>query len=85
MELVLTEQDLEPLLERKVLEDYIKPEGILNSNYKKLVKESLNSPTSASLFSIKQRLKSNQYKFTSSIETVLKVSTFATIIVAIFY
>lgn len=84
MELVLTEQDLEPLPEPKELVQHVKPEGILNSNYKKLVTKNLSQITSQSLFGIKQRLKSSQYRFTSGAETILKVSVFATIIIAIF-
>ncbi|AUP78451.1 hypothetical protein [Flavivirga eckloniae] len=83
MELLSTDQDLEPLPESKVFE-YIKPEGILNSNYKKLVTKNLNQITSQTLFGIKQRLKNSQHKFTSGAETLLKVSVFATILITIF-
>ncbi|MFI1745550.1 hypothetical protein [Thalassobellus sediminis] len=84
MELVLTSTDLETLPEPIGFSQHTKPEGILNSNYKSIVKENLNNPTSQSIFGIRQRLKSSQYRFTSSTETVLKVSTFVTIIFAIF-
>ena len=84
MELLVTEQDLEPLPESNEVFQHVKPEGILNSNYKKLVRKNLNNMTSQSLFGIKQRLKSRQYGFTSGAETLLKVSAFTTIIIAIF-
>ena len=83
MELLLTEQDLEPLPEPKEFVQHVKPEGILNSNYKKLTKN-LSHMTSQSLFGIRQRLKSSQYRFTSGAETILKVSVFTTIIITIF-
>ncbi|ULC60431.1 hypothetical protein MBM09_05445 [Flaviramulus sp. BrNp1-15] len=84
MELVLTTQDLQPLPEPIVLEKYIKPEGILNSNYKVIAKENLKNTTSKSIFAIKQRIKSRQYQITSGIETALKVSVFALIFLIIF-
>lgn len=83
MELVLTIEDLEPLPKQQ--EDLIvKPLGFLNSEYKNVVNESLNNTSSKSIFGIKQHIKSKQYQFTSSIETVLKVSTFTAIILIIF-
>lgn len=84
MELLLTEQDLEPLPEFNEFVQHVKPEGILNSNYKKLIRKNLNNRASQSLFGIKQRLKSRQYRFTSGAETLLKVSAFTTIIITIF-
>lgn len=82
MELVFTVEDLEP--EPKVFEKQVKPEGLLNSNYKKLAKKNLNNTSSQSLFGMRQRLKRCQYQFTSSIETILKVAAFAVIFIAIY-
>lgn len=83
MQLVLTTEDLEPLPKQQ--EDFItKPSGFLNSEYKSVVNESLNNASSKSIFGIKQRIKSRQYQFTSSIETLLKVSTVTAIILIIF-
>ncbi|NMH88496.1 hypothetical protein [Flavivirga algicola] len=84
MELLLTDQDLEPLPESNSFLEHTKPQGILNSNYKKLVKRNLNNITSQSLFGVKQRLKNSRYRFASGAETILKVSAFTTIIIAIF-
>ncbi|TGV03168.1 hypothetical protein [Flavivirga rizhaonensis] len=84
MELLLTEQDLEPLPEPKEFVQHAKPEGILNSNYKKLVKKNLSNITSQSLFGVKQRLKSSRYRFTSGAETILVVSVYMAIIIVIF-
>lgn len=82
MELVFTVEDLEP--EPRVIENQIKPEGLLNSNYKKVVKKNLNNTSSTSIFGMRQRLKRCQYQFTSSIETILKVAAFAVIFIAIY-
>lgn len=82
MELVFTVEDLEP--EPKVIETQIKPEGLLNSNYKKLVKKNFNNTSSKSIFGMRQRLKRSQYQLTSSIETILKVAAFAVIFIAIY-
>ena len=82
MELVLKVEDLEP--EPRVIESQIKPEGLLNSNYKKLVKKNLNNTSSKSIFGMRQRLKRCQYQFTSSIETILKIAAFVVIFIAIY-
>lgn len=83
MELVLTTEDLEPLLKQQ--KDLItEPSGFLNSEYKSTVNESLNNVSSKSIFGIRQRIKSSQYKMTSSIETAIKVSIFTCVILAVF-
>ncbi len=84
MELALTTEDLEPLPEPRVLESYIKPEGLLNSNYQSIVRKNFSNTSSRSVFGIRQRLKGTQHKLTSSIEVLLKVSAFATFIIAFF-
>ena len=84
MELVLSTEDLEPLPKPRVIENYIKPEGLLNSNYQRIVRKNFSNTTSHSVFGIRQRLKKTQYKFTSGIEVLLKISAFATFIIAIF-
>lgn len=82
MELVLSTEDLEPFNQK---EDLIcEPSGFLNSEYKSLVNESFKNVSSKSVFGIRRRIKNSQYQLTSSIATVLKVSTFATIILVIF-
>lgn len=82
MELIIT-QELEPFPNRSLNTTFERPEGLLNSNYKNVVKCNLKDLNSSSIFSIKQRIKSRQYQFTSSIETLLKVSVFATILAVI--
>lgn len=84
MELTVSVEDLEPLPEPKELENYVKPEGLLNSNYQSIVRKNFNNTIPHSVFGIRQRLKKTQYKFTSSIEVLLKVSAFATFIIAFF-
>ena len=84
MELALTTEGLEPLHEPRVLENYIRPDGLLNSNYQSIVRKNFNNTTRHSVFGIRQRLKETQYKFTSGIEVLLKVSAFATFIIAFF-
>ena len=84
MELILTTEDLELLPEPRVFTKLPRPEGILNSNYKSIAKQNLNNTNLQSIFGIRQRVKSRQYQFTSSISTVLKVSLFTVIILSIF-
>lgn len=82
MELIIT-QELEPFPNRSLNTTFERPECLLNSNYKNVVNCNLKDLNSTSIFSIKQRIKSRQYQFTSSIETLLKVSVFASILTAI--
>lgn len=83
MELVITSQELEPLPARVYTTEFVRPEGLLNSNYKSVVKCNLSNTKSNSIFGIKQRVKSRQYQFTSSIATVLKLSVFVAALVFI--
>ena len=76
MELVLSTQDLEPLPKCKLEVAPMRPEGLLNSNYKSIVRCNFAHINSHSIFGIKQRVKSRQYQFTSSISTILKLSVF---------
>ena len=75
MELLVT-QDLEPLPISNIENEFKRPEGLLNSTYKSVVKCNMKHSGSNSIFGIKQRIKSRQYHFTSSIATLLKVSVF---------
>jgi len=54
-----------------------RPEGILNSNYKNIAKSNFNNVQSNSIFGIRQAIKSRQYQFTPSVDTILKLSVFA--------
>ena len=80
MELVVTSQKLEPSPTPRLVTPFVRPEGLLNSNYKSVVNCNLNNTNSKSIFGIKQRLKGRQYQFTSSIETLLKLSVFVTVL-----
>ncbi|SDR92363.1 hypothetical protein SAMN04515667_1000 [Formosa sp. Hel1_31_208] len=80
MELVITSQELEPLPIHKLSTTFERPEGLLNSNYKAVVKCNLTNTELNSIFGIKQLVKSRQYQFTSSIETLLKLSVFVTVL-----
>ena len=80
MELVLASQKLEPSPKRRLTTTLVRPEGLLNSNYKSVVKCNLNNTKSTSIFGIKQRVKSRQYQITSSIDTLLKLSVFVTVL-----
>jgi hypothetical protein len=81
MEFVLTSQDLEPLPKPS----YISTEGLLNSNYKCIVNDTLKNSNPHTIFGIKQRIKSRQYQKTIGIETILKLSVFTVAILLIFY
>lgn len=83
MELAIT-QELEPLPIRNLAHSFETPEGLLNSNYKNVVKCNLSNHSSTSIFGIKQRIKSRQYQFTSNIETLLKVSVFVITLAVVF-
>ncbi|WP_299338463.1 hypothetical protein [uncultured Psychroserpens sp.] len=80
MELVLKSQELEPFPNHGLESEFIRPEGLLNSNYKSVVKCNLSNTDSNSIFGIKQRVRSRQYQITSSISTLLKLSVFVTVL-----
>ena len=82
MELTIT-QELEPLPIRSLEPEFKTPFGLLNSNYKNVVKCNFNNHNSTSIFGIKRRVKSRRYQFTSSIETLLKVSVFVIVLAVI--
>ena len=84
MELVLTTQELEPLPKRRLLVAPTQPGGLLNSNYKNIVRCNYNTTKSTSIFGIKQRVKSRRYQFASSIDTILKLSVFLIALAFIF-
>ena len=50
--------------------------GLLTSCYKEEIKENYKNISSNSLFSLKQRVKTNQYRFAPMAGTILKVSVF---------
>jgi hypothetical protein len=84
MELVVTRQDLKREFKHKVVEEFIRSEGLLNSNYQRIAKENLEDIEADSIFGIKQRIKSYYYSNTSSIEGFLKVSVFMILYLLIF-
>ena len=76
MELVVSKYDFQTGVKPKEIEDYIKPEGLLNSNYKNIVKENYVYIEQDTVFGIRQRIKSFQYANTTSISIILKISVF---------
>ncbi|NNE30975.1 MAG: hypothetical protein HKN40_01265 [Winogradskyella sp.] len=82
MELVLN-QELEYVPEPiEVLR--FKNRGLLNSNYKSLVKQNFSRSKSKSIFGIRQRLKSTQFNTINHTAVILKISVFAILFVALF-
>jgi len=57
-----------------------RPEGILNSNYKALVRNNFKHMKSNSIFGVRQAIKSRQYVSNSSIDIILKLSVFAIVL-----
>ena len=68
MELVLTSEKLEPSPTPRLETEFVRPEGLLNSHYKSIVKCNLHNTNSKSIFGIKQRLKGRRYQITSNID-----------------
>ncbi len=85
MELVLTQQDIEPLPKQKIKPFIFNNEGLLNSNYKEETKENFFHSNPKSIFGIKQSVKHRQYQFTSNIATILKLSVFVGALSIILY
>ena len=83
MELVLTQMDIEPLPKQKSDPFIFKNEGLLTSDYKEEIQNNFFHSNPTSIFGIKQRIKSDQYQYLSSIEVLLKLSVFAIAIIAL--
>jgi hypothetical protein len=81
MELVLTHQDIEPLPKQKREQFIFKNEGLLSSIYKQETCDNFFHSNPKSIFGIKQSVKSNRYQFTSYMDTILKLSVFAVVLV----
>ncbi|NRB84657.1 MAG: hypothetical protein HRU49_12960 [Winogradskyella sp.] len=82
MALVLN-QTLESVPEPIAVSHYT-TNGLLNSNYKSIVKHNFSKSTTKSVFGIRQRIKSSQLNMVNHVGMVLKLSFFAIALVAIF-
>ena len=82
MELVLN-QELDTVPE-PVEVAHFTTNGLLNSNYKNLVRQNFSTQTPKSLFGIRQRLKSAQVNIINHTATILRVTVFAIVLIAIF-
>jgi hypothetical protein len=58
--------------------------GLLNSNYKSVVKQNFSASTTKSLFGIRQRIKSSQFNMVNHTAAILKLTVFAIILIALF-
>ena len=82
MELVVnTTLEIEPEPKKKF---YFKAHGLLNSNYKSIVKENFCKSTKKSVFGIRQRIKSAQFNSVNHTGVFLKLSVFALTLIALF-
>jgi len=59
-------------------------QGLLNSNYKSIVKQNYSKSTTRSVFGIRQRLKSSQLNMVNHTAVILKLSVFAIALIALF-
>ena len=82
MELVVN-QELEFLPEPIQLTQFTN-NGLLNSNYKSIVKQNFSQSTIKSIFSIRQHLKSSQINTVNHTAVILKLSVFAIVLIALF-
>lgn len=82
MELVLN-QKLETVPE-PIEVSHFTTNGLLNSNYKSIVRENFSKSTTKSVFGIRQRIKSSQLNKVNHTAVLLKLSVFAIALIAIF-
>ncbi|WP_400076845.1 hypothetical protein [Winogradskyella sp. R77965] len=82
MELVL-KQELE-FTPEPIEVSHFTTNGLLNSNYKSVVKQNFSKSTTKSVFGIRQRLKSSQFNMVNHTAVILKLSVFAIALVALF-
>ncbi|MDT0559358.1 hypothetical protein RM697_11895 [Ichthyenterobacterium sp. W332] len=76
MELVLSNVDLDPLPKALVVSNITSNDGLLNSNYKQVVKCNFKNERSQSIFGIRQHVKRARFQLTPSVDVLLKVSVF---------
>ena len=82
MELVLKQElDFTP---EPVEVSHFTTNGLLNSNYKSVVKQNFSNTSSKSVFGIRQRLKSSQFNMIDHTAVILKLSVFAIALIALF-
>ncbi len=84
MELVLSQQDIEPLPKQKSTPFIFNNEGILSSAYKEETRHNFFESNPKSVFGVKQRIKSFNYQYTSGVDAFLKLSVFAIAVIAVF-
>ena len=84
MELVLKAKELKSVSKPRVIEKQNRPEGILNSNYQKVVASNYNNITTDSIFGVKQYVKSRLYQSELSVDALLKVSVFVITFLLVF-
>lgn len=77
MRTIVLRKEIEPLPKQYDESFVTEYEGFLNSNYKQIAKQNFFHSRKGSIFSTKQRIKSNLYNYSSSIDTILKLSVFA--------
>ena len=82
MELVLN-QKLETVPE-PIEVSHFTTNGLLNSNYKSIVKENFSKSTTKSVFGIRQHIKSSQLNKVNHTAVLLKLSVFAIALIALF-
>ncbi|MUU77905.1 hypothetical protein [Winogradskyella endarachnes] len=58
--------------------------GLLTSNYKSIVKENYIKSTKKSIFGMRQRIKSSQYRMIDHTGAILKLAVFAIVLIALF-
>jgi hypothetical protein len=81
MELVLTAQEIEPAPIKETELINLENNGILNTNFKRISRNNFKNFNPGSVFGKRQLVKHRQFQLTSNIETVLKVSLFAIIMI----
>jgi len=82
MELVLNQTvDITP---EPIAVSHFTTNGLLNSNYKSVVRQNFSKSTTKSVFGIRQRVKSSQFNMANHTAIILKLSVFAMILVALF-
>jgi len=82
MELVVN-QKLEFLPEPIEVSEFA-AQGLLNSNYKSVVKQNYSTSTTKSIFGIRQHIKYSQLNRVNHTAVILKLSVFAMVLVALF-
>lgn len=85
MELILNSKPFTPARVEKNQPILKETHGLLNSNYQNVVKETIKTRSTDSIFNKKRSINCARFDLVSSVEILLKLSIFTAVILGVFH